>query len=95
MSRLEGRFEGRVQGVGFRQTVVDVAMRFPVTGRVWNVSDGSVKLLAEGEEPDLLAFHAAILQRLSRNITGHQETWAKTNTPTVEGFRIAADELIG
>ena len=39
---------GRVQGVGFRFTTVREATRLGLTGRVWNRTDGSVELVAEG-----------------------------------------------
>lgn len=41
---------GLVQGVNFRAAVVQEATARRVTGRVWNRDDGSVELLAEGEE---------------------------------------------
>ena len=42
------RFTGRVQGVGFRFAVVEIAQGLAVTGYVRNERDGSVELLAEG-----------------------------------------------
>jgi len=41
---------GSVQGVNFRAAVVQEATARRVTGRVWNREDGSVELVAEGEE---------------------------------------------
>ncbi|MCS6771625.1 MAG: acylphosphatase [Kiritimatiellae bacterium] len=54
--RLNIRVEGMVQGVGFRHSTVIVAGRHPVTGFVRNEPDGSVVIVAEGTEPDLLRF---------------------------------------
>lgn len=51
--RLQVVFHGRVQGVGFRATCLDVASRLPVSGYVRNQSDGTVLLVAEGERADL------------------------------------------
>lgn len=51
--RLSAVFDGRVQGVGFRFTTVEVARNHHVTGFVMNMLDGSVKLVAEGVEDDL------------------------------------------
>ena len=42
------RFTGRVQGVGFRYTAVEIADGLSVAGYVKNEPDGSVELLAEG-----------------------------------------------
>ncbi len=47
---VEVHFMGRVQGVGFRFTVQQMASTLPVSGFVRNEMDGSVFLLAEGEE---------------------------------------------
>ncbi len=46
-------FLGRVQGVGFRYTVQNVAMQYDVRGYVRNLPDGSVELLIEGHRGDL------------------------------------------
>ena len=46
---LTAHFSGRVQGVGFRYTVYQVAKEFEVSGYVQNLSDGRVRLEAEGE----------------------------------------------
>jgi acylphosphatase len=54
--RLTACFSGRVQGVGFRFTTVEVAREFPVTGYVQNMMDGSVRMVAEGPEEELLRF---------------------------------------
>lgn len=47
--RLEARFTGRVQGVGFRYTTLRVAQRYDVVGYVRNLSDGAVQVVVEGE----------------------------------------------
>jgi acylphosphatase len=48
MDRVSVRFEGRVQGVGFRATARSIAARHHVTGWVRNEPDGSVQLEAQG-----------------------------------------------
>lgn len=62
------RFRGRVQGVGFRQTTCEVAVRFPVTGFVENLADGRVLLVAEGSTGDVAEFVAAVESELDRFI---------------------------
>jgi acylphosphatase len=42
---------GVVQGVWFRGSMVDAAMRLPVAGWVRNRPDGSVEAVIEGPEP--------------------------------------------
>ncbi|QHI70862.1 acylphosphatase [Tichowtungia aerotolerans] len=58
------RYEGRVQGVGFRFTCVKLAQGFEVTGWVKNEFDGSVTLVAEGEEDQLTGLLQAIRNSL-------------------------------
>jgi acylphosphatase len=41
-------FSGRVQGVGFRFTVNNVAGRYDVSGYVKNLPDGTVEALIQG-----------------------------------------------
>jgi len=47
---------GRVQGVGFRYSVLSVAKELGINGFVRNQSDGSVYIEAEGEKETLDAF---------------------------------------
>jgi len=42
-------FTGRVQGVGFRFTTLDLANRYRLTGFVRNCADGTVELVAQGQ----------------------------------------------
>jgi len=89
--RMSVRFEGRVQGVGFRATVADIASGFQVTGRVCNVMDGSVDLQAEGSEEELLRFMAAIEQRLERYIVDTHLRWSPVSQGQWSDFRIGTD----
>ena len=58
--RLSARFDGHVQGVGFRYTTCTCAAEAGVTGHVHNAPDGSVEAVAEGEEAALLRFLSAL-----------------------------------
>jgi acylphosphatase len=70
LKRMTVLYEGRVQGVGFRFTAVNLAQDLDVTGWVKNEFDGSVTLLAEGEEDQLTALLQAIRNsHLERGIT--------------------------
>ncbi|HXQ81723.1 MAG TPA: acylphosphatase [Opitutaceae bacterium] len=57
-------FTGRVQGVGFRYTALQVAREFEVAGFVSNLPDGRVLLEAEGRPEDVEAFIAALHERM-------------------------------
>lgn len=73
MVRVQVRYSGRVQGVGFRatcvwiaQTVVDTAD--PITGWVRNEADGDVTLEAQGSPAAVEGFLKEVGERLARNI---------------------------
>ena len=53
-------FQGRVQGVGFRWTVKNLARGYDVTGWVKNLPDGRVELQAAGDADEVDAFVEAI-----------------------------------
>lgn len=51
--RLDAVVHGRVQGVGFRMHVADVARELRVVGWVANESSGTLRCVAEGPRADL------------------------------------------
>ena len=57
-------FSGRVQGVGFRYTALQIAREFEVAGYVQNLPDGRVCIEAEGDAREVGAFLAAIEERM-------------------------------
>lgn len=54
--RLHIYYSGAVQGVGFRWTAENTAVKLGLGGLVKNLSDGRVEVLCEGEEADLASF---------------------------------------
>jgi acylphosphatase len=68
--RLDVVFTGRVQGVGFRQTTVQVAGDFDVTGWVRNEPDGSVRCIVEGDLGEINRFIKAVQGVMAGNIRG-------------------------
>lgn len=56
-------FKGRVQGVGFRATIRRYALHFQLVGTVRNLNDGSVELVAQGDNETLQALIEAIKMR--------------------------------
>lgn len=68
MQRREVHYSGRVQGVGFRFTTEAIASRFTVTGFVQNLTDGRVRVVAEGEAAELDQFLAALEERMAHYI---------------------------
>ena len=89
-TRLHVYYQGRVQGVGFRWTVREVAAGFDVTGWVRNLSDGRVELVAEGEHPELESFQDAIQKAgFRRFICVATEDWSR-GAGEFRGFEITA-----
>ncbi|QQE13819.1 acylphosphatase [Planctomycetota bacterium] len=78
MLRYTVNYSGRVQGVGFRYTCVEISRRFSVAGYVQNLPNGSVKLVAEGEKSELLTFIETITERMSRNITNEDRVTSES-----------------
>lgn len=54
-SRLVLLISGKVQGVFFRASTVEVARKLSLTGYARNLSDGRVEVIAEGEPQSLQA----------------------------------------
>lgn len=46
-------FVGRVQGVGFRFTALDIARRYELNGFVRNLFDSTVEMVAQGKPQDV------------------------------------------
>ena len=54
IKRVKIQVYGIVQGVFFRANTRDFAQKLGLKGTVRNVRDGSVEIIAEGEEEDLI-----------------------------------------
>ena len=78
MHRRTCYFSGRVQGVGFRYTVKQLAAGFELAGTVRNLLDGRVELIAEGDLAELKAFQQAIRDEgLAHFIRDEQVEWTE------------------
>ena len=56
MQKVKMVAQGRVQGVGFRWGVYSLALEIGgITGRVWNNDDGTVGILAQAENANIMA----------------------------------------
>jgi acylphosphatase len=60
MKRLVARVSGSIQKTGYRARVVDFARALGLKGIVQNLKDGSVQIIAEGDDTDLERFLKAI-----------------------------------
>ena len=82
-------FEGRVQGVGFRYTVKDLARGFDVRGWVKNLPDGTVELQVMGEPEEVESFIREIAEESS--VAHHIKNLTSMKIPPLEncpGFTI-------
>lgn len=93
--KIRATYSGRVQGVGFRASVLEIALQFPLVGEVCNISNGTVELEAVGETQPLLAFLQTIDHRMSRNIEYCQVEWLDANPSEFSAFSIAPDKWGG
>ena len=70
------RYEGEVQGVGFRYVTRNLANALGVTGGVENLNDGAVQLVAEGPEDVLQRLLLQIrISRLGPNVASEKIEW--------------------
>ena len=60
MERLTAYVSGMVQKSGYRSKVITIAKAFGIKGSIQNLSDGRVKVIAEGEDADLKRFANAL-----------------------------------
>jgi acylphosphatase len=94
-ARLEVTLHGRVQGVGFRFFVLDVASELGLTGWVANERDGSVACVAEGSRSDL----ERLLELLTRGpggarVQGVDHAWS-TATGQWHSFFVKSGAHLG
>ncbi len=90
MKTYEIHYEGKVQGIGFRATLLDLARGFEVAGEVKNIPDGRVHLILQGEHEEVEDFLAAVRESsLSGHIYSEQKT-EKAAEPAcrLRGFKI-------
>lgn len=74
---------GNVQGVGFRSFVKGKAKALGIKGYVENLDDGSVKVVAEGDEESLAALEGYLKEG---NVFSNVESVEKEEVP-VKGYK--------
>lgn len=95
MKELQARVVGRVQRVMFRDFVVRNAKRLGVVGEVQNNRDGSVRVLAQGDEERI----EKLVQQLHRGslfsrVDTVETTWQDIEAPTHDDFVIIFNQNI-
>ncbi|ATC62636.1 acylphosphatase [Nibricoccus aquaticus] len=80
-------FTGRVQGVGFRYSALQVAKEFEITGFVKNLADGRVHLEAQGAAEEVDAFVKAVEEKMHGYIRKAERS-ARKGPGQFQGFQI-------
>ena len=76
--RIHILYSGRVQGVGFRFTALNIAIELGIQGWVKNLSDGRVEIMAQGEEEVLKDFSKRLNRCFLRYIQNTDIQWQDT-----------------
>lgn len=83
------RVAGRVQGVGFRRFVVQVADRLGLVGTVRNASDGSVEVTAWGRVADLESLQSKLASGPRFSNVTNVESFEISDEPNLaNGFQV-------
>jgi len=80
-------YSGRVQGVGFRYTTQRIASHLGVTGFVKNLSDGRVRVVAEGRPEMLDRLERQLEAEMSYYLSGREEM-TRTSTGEFHEFQV-------
>jgi acylphosphatase len=80
-------FSGRVQGVGFRFTALNIASRYELKGYVRNVPDNSVEMFAQGMA-EMIDECVRDLQDSFVGTINHIDIEEATPDPKITDFRI-------
>ncbi|NTV22616.1 MAG: acylphosphatase [Candidatus Yonathbacteria bacterium] len=87
--RMTCTISGRTQGVMFRDFIQRSALALGIVGQVWNEKDGSVTVVAEGEETVLAELLARIKKGPPLARVEHVEVKYADAMGEFEGFHIA------
>ncbi len=88
MRSVQVFYEGRVQGVGFRYSVKQIAKGFIVTGWVRNLDDGRVEMQVSAEPEELRAFLDAVHVSELRPLIKKESEIDLPVPPSARGFEI-------
>lgn len=81
-------YRGRVQGVGFRYSVRQIAAGYEVAGTVANLPDGRVEVFLQGDSEEVTAMEKEIGQSHLASFIKEAEASEVTAVPGQRGFVI-------
>lgn len=87
MHRRIIHFDGRVQGIGFRYTTQNIAMRYAVHGYVRNLRDGRVELVMEGDDREMDCLLNCLRKKMNGYIN-HVDSEVANATGEFDNFSI-------
>lgn len=88
MTAAQVFYQGRVQGVGFRYSVKQIATGFSVVGWIRNLPDGRVEMQVGGEDEEVQQFLAAIQASELKPLIRKQSKVDLGDMPVARGFEI-------
>jgi acylphosphatase len=88
MITVSALYEGKVQGVGFRSSVLSLAKGYEITGWVRNHPDGRVEVFASGEAKEVEDFLQGIRESHLAGHIDHENVTPAASEPGMRGFRI-------
>jgi len=80
-------YSGRVQGIGFRYFVLNIASQLKISGWVKNLDDGRVEIIAQASEDILKNFLQEINQQFCGSIKDSNTEWLPASGE-LSGFQI-------
>lgn len=83
-------YSGRVQGVGFRYSVKQIAAGFDLSGTVRNLMDGRVELFLQGEQTEIEEMEKEILESHLKGFLKEVEAHDVEVVPECKGFSIVS-----
>lgn len=88
MITVSALYEGKVQGVGFRSSVLGIAKGYEVTGWVRNLADGRVEVFATGGAEEIEDFLKGIRESHLAGHIDHENITPASAELGIRGFRI-------
>lgn len=93
MEACKLRVYGRVQRVGFRRQILDLAQELKLSGHAKNLPDGSIEIFIQGEKEQLTKFLEMLKQPLPpAKVTEIKSEEAAVN-PEIKQFKLVYGEL--
>ncbi len=88
VKHIESGIAGRNLGFHYLRRIKDLALKFQIKGIVFTRPDGSIKVVAKGEEMDLMKFTNELeIESNSRNIENFYIKWCEPNKD-LESFHV-------